>query len=335
MDCELEDKIFDVSTDNFDALAIEIFQYQYDHNHIYRQYCQLVGADRSSIRTPANIPFLPIHFFKTHPIRSGDFEPELIFESSGTTGSTPSRHFVGKAEMYRSSFFKGFSAVYGDPADYCILGLLPSYLERNNSSLVYMTKELIDRSVYNESGFYLEGREKLAGILQRNHHSGIKTVLIGVTFALLDFAQSFPLDASSAIIMETGGMKGRRHELTREEVHSILREAFQVRSIHSEYGMTELLSQAYAVAEGRFLSPPWMRVLIREEDDALTVFSDPLPGKSSAGGAINIIDLANLYSCSFIATDDLGKLYDDRSFEVLGRIDTSDIRGCALMVADT
>jgi hypothetical protein len=288
-----------------------------------------------NVASLADIPHLPIGFFKTHRVQATDFKPSLIFESSGTTGSVNSRHYIKSPELYRQSFTKAFETVYGPSDEWVILGLLPSYLERNNSSLVYMVAELIRRSNRVESGFYLNEYERLFGLLQQLERRGQKSLLIGVTFALLDFAEYFSLQRTVSplrftTIMETGGMKGRRMEMVRPALHEQLCASFGTATIHSEYGMTELLSQAYSRGAGIFNPPPWMRVCLREEDDPFAIKLLPT-GTNSTNGVINIIDLANIYSCSFIATDDAGKLYGDGSFEVLGRVDNSDIRGCSLM----
>ena len=329
MNCELHDKIFSLQPAGFDDLALEIYRCQYAHNEIYRLFNDALHIDPSTIHNVASIPFLPIHFFKTHEVVSGCFEPELVFESSGTTQTGNSRHLVRRAVVYRQSFLKGFSKFYGPPAEWCIIGLLPSYLERKNSSLVLMVNDLIQASGHAESGFYLYEHKKLAEVLKRNEQRQQKTLLIGVTFALLDFAEKHRMPLRHTVVMETGGMKGRRKEITREEVHDHLKKAWKLPAIHSEYGMTELLSQAYSSGDGLFGCPPWMRVVVRDEDDPLSLkvsqFSKP------ANGLINVIDLANIDSCSFIATDDIGMLYPDGSFEVLGRRDSSDVRGCGLM----
>jgi hypothetical protein len=329
MNCELHDKIFHTGTGDFEEMALDVFKCQYRDNTLYRSFADALHIDPSRVNSVASIPFLPIGFFKTHEVTRGRFEPELVFESSGTTQTGNSRHFVRKASTYRDSFLKGFSVFYGPPSEWCIIGLLPSYLERKNSSLVLMVNDLVAESGHKESGFYLYEYEKLAEVLAKNERDQQKTLLIGVTFALLDFAGHFKKPLRHTIVMETGGMKGRRKEITREEVHAMLKKAWRLSSVHSEYGMTELLSQAYSPGEGLFACPPWMRVVIRDEDDPLAIkfpqFSRP------ASGLINVIDLANIDSCSFIATDDIGKLYGDNSFEVLGRMDSSDVRGCSLM----
>jgi hypothetical protein len=346
MSCEWHDKIFSVSDDNFPQLALEIFRFQYATNPVYYSYINALGIKPAGIDALENIPFLPVSFFKTDEIKSGKFNAETIFESSGTAKTINSRHYVKDILLYVESFTRGFQNVYGKINEWCILGLLPSYLERGNSSLVFMVENLVEKTGHPQSGFYLNDLEKLKETLSVLEKAEQKTLLIGVTYALLDFAERFPKQLHHTTIMETGGMKGRREELTRMEVHEQLKKAFGKKEIHSEYGMTEMLSQAYAVKEGRFQCPPWMRVMVRDEEDPLTVVSRKSivdSQKSIAGshkltthhspltGAINIIDLANVYSCSFMATDDVGKLYPDNRFEVLGRMDGSDLRGCSLL----
>ena len=274
------------------------------------------------------IPFMPVEFFKSHRIIREGMKAEVIFESSGTTLSTPSQHHVADAALYRESFTRGFRKFYGAPEDLCILALLPSYLERRGSSLVYMMDQLISMSKHPQSGFYLDNLEELSFILQKRKLDGHPTLLLGVSFALLDLAEAYPLELPKNItIMETGGMKGRRKEMVRSELHQALQVAFGFNKIHSEYGMTELLSQAYSYGDGVFRCPPWMDMLVRDPNDPLSLLDDGSPG------GINIIDLANLYSCSFIATSDLGRHYGDGTFEILGRFDHSDIRGCNLLVS--
>jgi hypothetical protein len=272
------------------------------------------------------IPFLPISFFKTHKIIENQAFADVIFSSSGTTGIDNSQHFVQNVKLYEESYLKGFEQYYGDINDYCILALLPNYLERQGSSLIYMVEDLIKKSNHPESGFYLYEHGQLEEKLNRLKANKQKTILIGVTYALLDFVENFPINFPELVVMETGGMKGRRKEMIREELHQTLCEGFGVSEIHSEYGMTELLSQAYSKGNGIFETLPWMKVLIRDTNDPLTFLSN---GKT---GGINVIDLANINSCSFIATQDLGKIHTDNTFEVLGRFDNSDIRGCNLMV---
>lgn len=318
-------KIFEVTKKNFDALALEIFQYQLKNNAIYSDYAKALGLKVENINSIEKIPFLPIRFFKSHHVQTTYFTPQLIFESSGTTGAVNSRHFIKDLSVYEESFRKGFELSYGHAADWCIVGLLPSYLERQHSSLVYMMNSLIIQSGHSQSGFYLNEWDKLHMLLCDLEKKKQKTLLVGVTFALLDFAEKFSMNLKHTVIMETGGMKGRRIEMIRPEVHKILKDAFQVPFIHSEYGMTELLSQAYSKGEGVFNCPPWMKLLVRDDEDPLTV-------NLAGTGAVNVIDLANVHSCSFIATDDAGRVFGDESFEILGRMDGSDLRGCGLMV---
>jgi hypothetical protein len=296
---------------------------------VYKEYLQLLGIDPSGIHQLTDIPFLPIRFFKSHTVVTDEFVPDLLFESSGTTGMQTSRHFVRDAALYRKSFLTAFQQCYGRPEDLCIIGLLPSYLERQHSSLVYMVDELVRLSGHSQSGFYLYEHDRLHEVLMQLEASGQKTLLMGVTFGLLDFAELFSMNLQHTIIMETGGMKGRRAEWTRAEVHNFLQEKLGVPTIHSEYGMTELLSQGYSLGNGVFYPSSTMRILIREDEDPFQV---SVPSETPISGIINVIDLANIWSCSFIATDDAGKLYKDGSFEVLGRVDNSDIRGCSLMV---
>ena len=333
--------IFNVSAESFAATALNVFRFQYEYNGIYNQFCNIIKKLPEQVNSVEQIPFLPIQFFKSKQIKTGSFDEALCFESSGTTGSVNSRHFVKDASVYEKSFLKGFEMQYGPVNEWCIIGLLPSYLERGNSSLVYMADKLVKLSGHAGSGFYLYEHDKLKTQLQANEKAGIKTLLIGVTYALLDFAEANPMQLHHTTVMETGGMKGRREELSRGQVHEILCRQFGLQQIHSEYGMTELLSQAYSKADGIFecskgkgifTCPPWMKVLVRNEDDPFEIRSAPDKGKAFAGGAINIIDLANVYSCSFIATDDAGKVYANNSFEITGRLDNSDIRGCGLMI---
>lgn len=322
-------KIFDLAPSSFDAAALEIFHYQYTNNPLYRDYVDALKVRPRDVTVPGRIPFLPIRFFKTHLVKTGDFLPALTFESSGTTTTVNSRHLVKDAEWYRQSFTRCFELFYGPARDYCVIGLLPSYLERGQSSLVYMVNSLIEQSGHPDSGFYLESGDQLEKLLRQLEDSQQKTLLIGVTFALLDFAERSTIPLDHTIIMETGGMKGRRKEMIRQELHERLRQSFGSASIHSEYGMTELLSQAYSRGEGRFHCPPWMKIMLRDDADPLSVWG---AGKKNGGaGVINVIDLANIHSCAFIATDDAGRLYSDGSFEVLGRVDNSDLRGCSLL----
>jgi hypothetical protein len=326
MDCESVSKIFSIQNgEDFNMEANRVFLFQFEHNPVYRQWCSLLGVDGLNELAIHQKPFLPISFFKTHRIASTLFEAATIFESSGTTQTINSKHFVKDIELYRTSFVKAFELFYGDIKDWCIIGLLPSYLERKGSSLIMMVDEMIKISGHEKSGFYLNEHEKLASTLLELERHEQKTLLIGVTFGLLDFAEQHKLQLNHTTIMETGGMKGRRKEMTRQEVHDMLKKSFSVENIHSEYGMTELLSQAYSKGNGRFACPPWVKILVRDEEDPLLV-------KEHGKGILNIIDLANAYSCSFIATDDVGIVHPDGSFEVQGRLDSSDIRGCSLLV---
>ena len=325
---DINDFIFS-SKLSFEEKAIQTFHFQYRHNQVYQRFVEGLNCQPSSIKQVEQIPFLPIAFFKTHTVTSTEFSPEVVFTSSGTTNTINSKHFVRDASIYECSFNKAFQLFYGPVADYCVLGLLPSYLERQGSSLVYMIEKMMGMSRHPLNGFHLYDHEVLSKKLLQLEREKQKTILIGATFALLDFAENFPLPLKQTIVMETGGMKGRGKELIRGEVHALLQNAFGLTKIHSEYGMTELLSQAYAKKNGIFQTPPWMKIFIREEDDPLSVTSCPI--NNNIIGAINIIDLANIYSCSFIATDDIGKLYSDNRFEVLGRLDSSDIRGCSLL----
>ena len=318
-------KIHDRKT--FRAAALEVFHFQARQCPVYRDYLAALKVDPGRINEMEEIPFLPIEFFKSHTVIAEGRKAELVFESSGTGGSDPSKHHVADAGLYRESFLRTFYANYGSPEELCILALLPSYLERETSSLVYMMDHLIRWSKHPESGFYLDQLEELSALLEKRNNDGRPTLLVGVSFALLDLAEKHSMPLWNNIrVMETGGMKGRRKEMVRSELHQQLKEAFDLDRVHSEYGMTELLSQAYSEGEGIFQSPPWMQVLVRDPNDPLTLLP---PGRS---GGINIIDLANVYSCSFVATGDLGKADEDGSFEVLGRYDHSDIRGCNLLV---
>ena len=320
-------KIFKIESDaEFERLALELFHFQAAENDVYRQYLDLLGVKRQQISSLQQIPFLPISFFKSHKVITGSFDPQKVFSSSGTTGQQTSKHYVGDLALYEKSCRLGFERIYGSVEDYCVLALLPSYLERSGSSLIHMAEKMIEASKDPESSFYLHDLEKLYAVLQDKNKSGKKTLLLGVSFALLDFAETYSLPESDLIVMETGGMKGRRKEMIREELHALLCQGLGVKSIHSEYGMTELMSQAYSRGSGKFTTPPWMKVLVRETDDPFTAAK---PGKT---GGINVIDLANVDSCAFIETQDLGRIYADASFEVMGRFDNADIRGCNLMV---
>ncbi len=310
----------------FNDLAVEIFRYQYENNAVYRQFVSHLNCRPQQVNSLEQIPFMPIGFFKEHRIYCGPAVPEHYFESSATTGSITSKHYYAQPGVYLKSLFGGFRHFYGNPEDYCILALLPSYLERGGSSLVFMVQQLIEASGHPGSGFYLHNHDELADKLSQLEAAGQKSLLIGVSFALLDLIEKHPFNLKHTTVMETGGMKGRRRELVREELHEQLRRGFGVNTIHSEYGMTELFSQAYSKGEGRFETPPWMQVMIRDVNDPLS-----LTGHGKTGG-INVTDLANIHTCSFIATQDLGRTTADGTFEVLGRFDHSDVRGCNLMV---
>jgi phenylacetate-coenzyme A ligase PaaK-like adenylate-forming protein len=325
---KFKNELFDErSGKTFQDLAIKIFRFQAENNSVYKEYLWYLGRKPGSIKNIFDIPFLPISFFRTHKIITGKVEPQIIFKSSGTTGIVSSYHYVSDIQIYEKSFLMGFNKFYGNPSDYCILALLPSYLEREGSSLIYMMERLIKGSDYRESGFYLKNIENLIATVSHLKKKKKKTLLIGVSFALLDLAEKYYPDLSGLIVMETGGMKGTRKEMVREDLHDKLCKAFNINVVHSEYGMTEMLSQAYSQGNGLFYCPPWMKVILRDPNDPLTNFNEAL-----TTGGINIIDLANINSCCFIATNDIGRLHNDCGFEVLGRFDNSDIRGCNLMV---
>lgn len=324
----LENQIFKIKTEQeFNDLALNIFNYQFQKNLVYHQFCSHLNVRANQINSISQIPFLPIEFFKTHTIKSSEFVEEQVFLSSGTTGQNQSKHFVKDLTLYETSYHNTFHQFYGNVEDYCILALLPSYIEREGSSLIYMVSDLITKSNHPESGFFLENRSKMIEILQKMTKSGQKTLLIGVSFALLDLAEEYQIDLSNVIVMETGGMKGRREEITRKELHNTLCKSFNTNMIHSEYGMTELLSQAYSKGNGIFKTPPRMKILIRDINDPFSTLE-----KAKTGG-INVIDLTNIDSCSFIATQDLGKKHSGNEFEVLGRFDNSDLRGCNLLIS--
>ena len=323
----MQNNIFNIQTqEEFKQVALNVFKHQFKNNKVYRSFCDLLYIHPSSVTKVEEIPFLPIQFFKSRKILSSLEEVQETFTSSGTTGSITSKHFVTDINLYKESYLKGFSHFYGNIEDYVVLALLPNYLEREGSSLVFMVDDLIQKSKNSESGFYLNNIEELAKKLTELDKKGQKVLLIGVSFALLDLIETAQFNLKNSIIMETGGMKGRRKELVREELHQILQNGFGVSEIHSEYGMTELLSQGYSDGNGVFKTPPWMKILTRDTEDALTIQQI---GKT---GGINVIDLANYNSCSFIATQDLGKVLKNGTFEIIGRFDNSDIRGCNLMV---
>jgi phenylacetate-coenzyme A ligase PaaK-like adenylate-forming protein len=355
MNNDLRQRIFRIrGADQFNSIALEIFRYQSVSNPVYHAYITALGIESASIKSPQEIPFLPVSFFKEHKIitelpqtvfergrrstSAGRQEkdlmpgtahrpPHAVFESSGTTGSATSRHYVSDLSIYEMSFQTGFRYFYGEPSDYFFATLLPSYEERSNSSLIYMMNNFIRSSKYSDSGFFNNDPVMLVRTLENARRSGKKCIFLGVSFALLDLAEKFSPDLAGITVIETGGMKGRRKEITRQELHTALKTGFNVETIHSEYGMTELLSQAWSKGEGLFFSPPWMKIFIRDPLDPLTLFEEP--GRS---GGINIIDLANINSCSFLSVGDIGKLHDDGGFEVLGRLDNSEVRGCNLLM---
>jgi phenylacetate-coenzyme A ligase PaaK-like adenylate-forming protein len=324
---EFSDRVFTITdSKSFESVAFDLFRYQSEACPIYKDYLAALKIAPATIDSLEKIPFLPIDFFKKHDVISGSLVPEVIFTSSGTTGQTPSRHAVHDASIYIRSFTEGFRYFYGNEDDYVILALLPSYLERSGSSLIYMCEHLIAKNPHPESGFYLYNHADLLATLKQCAAQDKKTLLIGVTFGLLDFAETLEEQFPDLIIMETGGMKGRREEWIRPQVHAFLTQHLGAAPIHSEYGMTELLSQAYSKGDGLFSCPPWMKILRREVTDPLTSYT------TSGSGALNVIDLANIDSCAFIATQDLCKVHDQGVFEVLGRYDHAEVRGCNLMV---
>jgi len=323
----MKDLIFDIQTEEqFEEISLKTFKHQFENNKIYRSFCDLLYVHPSDVTEIKKIPFLPIQFFKTHRVVSSFKEAQETFLSSGTTGNFTSKHFVTDLSLYQESYQKGFEHFYGNINEYIVLALLPNYLEREGSSLVYMINDLISKTKSLESGFYLNNLTELAKKLIYLDKKGQKTLLIGVSFALLDLIEKQQFQLKNTLVMETGGMKGNRKEIIREELHKLLCEGFNIDKIHSEYGMTELLSQGYSKGKGIFNCPPWMKILTRDTEDALTVQT------TEKTGGINVIDLANYNSCSFIATQDLGKVHNDGRFEILGRFDNSDIRGCNLMI---
>ncbi len=327
MDPIFFNRLFSIRSESvFNELAIEIFRFQATENEIYSQFVKALKIDAESLSDVRRIPFMPVEFFKSHSVMSGGYNPEIVFSSSGTTGMVQSRHPVKEVRIYEESFRKGFEFFYGDISQYTILALLPSYLEREGSSLIYMVDDLIKKSNRPLSGYFLHNHSDLYEAICTLQAKKEKVILIGVTYALLDFIEKYSVNFPELIVMETGGMKGKRKEMIRAELHQTLCEGFGVRTIHSEYGMTELLSQAYSAGDGIFQCPPWMKIGVRDMNDPLTIL------EYERTGGINITDLANIYSCSFIATQDLGKVYHNGDFEVLGRFDNSDIRGCNLLV---
>lgn len=322
-----EEQIFAVKgTEDFESLALAMYRFHYENNPVYQAFSKSLKRDPGNVNSLERIPFLPVEFFKEHRIYAATGDPEIVFTSTGTAGMGTSHHYVASINLYIESFSRSFRLFYGEPSQYCILGLLPSYLERTGSSLVYMVDQLIQLSRHPDSGFFLYNQQELFEILKELEQKNQPALLLGVTFALIDFAEQYPIKLRNTIVMETGGMKGRRKELIRNEVHEILCRQFSLETVHSEYGMTELLSQAYSRGRGVFSTPPWMRIFIRDPYDPLHLLE---PGKT---GGLNIIDLANFWSCPFIATGDLGLLHPDGSFEVFGRMDQAEIRGCSLMV---
>ena len=323
----MQNAVFNIQNQSdFKTCALQVFRHQFKNNAIYRSFCDLLYIHSSDVKEIEEIPFLPIQFFKSHAVLSSTQAVKETFTSSGTTGSSVSKHMVTDLSWYTKSYTKSFEYFYGPIEEYTVLGLLPNYLERDGSSLIYMVDDFIKKSNKPASGFYLNNLTELSKTLIALDKKGEKVLLIGVTFALLDLIERQQFKLQNTIIMETGGMKGRRKEIIRNELHEILCAGFGVSKIHSEYGMTELLSQGYSSGDGVFDCPPWMKILARDTEDALTMV-----GTNKTGG-LNVIDLANYNSCSFIATQDLGKVDNNGRFEVLGRFDHSDIRGCNLMV---
>lgn len=318
---------FEIKTEeDFNQHCLDTYQFQSQHCKVYRDYIRLLGKNKTSIRHFSDIPFMPIEFFKTQQVIADGMNAEVTFSSSGTTGMVTSKHLVADVDVYKQTFRRIFADFYGPLSDIAVLALLPSYLERNGSSLIYMVDDLMKQSKQPESNYFLYNHQELYDTLILLKNKGTKTILFGVTYALLDFIENYAFEFPELIIMETGGMKGKRKEMVKQEIHQLLEKAFAVNGIHSEYGMTELLSQGYSAGKGIFRLPKWMKILIRDTNDPLSLIP---PHKT---GGINVIDLANRYSCSFIATQDLGKVYQDGSFEILGRFDQSDIRGCNLLV---
>lgn len=321
-------QIFSISNEQeFNEVALSIFQHQAENCDIYSKYISHLRVNPIDIKNYLAIPFLPISFFKSHAVTSSNKPVEITFSSSGTTGQITSKHLVQDLSIYQDSYNKAFELFYGKADDYCILALLPSYLERDGSSLIYMVDDLLKQSTHQQSGYFLHNHEELFQTLQQLKSAGQKTLLIGVTYALLDFTEKYQIDFPELVVMETGGMKGKRKEMVRAELHQLLCSSFGVRFIHSEYGMTELLSQGYSNGSGIFECPPWMKILLRDTSDPLSILST-----TYTTGGINVIDLANINSCSFIATQDLGKLHGQNKFEIMGRFDNADIRGCNLLV---
>lgn len=325
----LENKICDLSPHELPDVALEVFRFQYENNIVYKRYCEYLRITPNDVNTYLQIPFLPVSLFKNNEVKTTNFTAEIIFESSGTTGMISSQHHVKKPELYKNGLLKTFQQFYGAPSDFSFLGLLPSYLEKGNSSLVYMVNELMQQTKH-PSDFYLHNFDQLHKQLLENEARKQKTLLIGVTYALMDFADKYKMQLEHTIVMETGGMKGRKKELTRTEIHQHLIEKLGVQKVHSEYGMTELLSQAYSHGDGIFACPPAMKILARNEEDPFEIY----PPNTLQKGVANIIDLYNLYSCAFIAVDDLVTVYADETFTVSGRLDLAELRGCSLLSLD-
>lgn len=326
----IKQEIFKInSTERFNELCMEVFHHQAINNPIYSQYLELIDKKAADISAPHMIPFLPIRFFKTKKIVSAEAPAQIIFTSSATSGMEPSRHYVLEKSVYENSFIKGFEIFYGNPEEYTILALLPSYLEREGSSLVYMADKLIKLSKKPHSGFYLYNHAELANILSQLKADKEKTILLGVSFALLDFVANYHLNFPQLTVVETGGMKGRGQELTRDVLHNTLEKGFGVKEIHSEYGMAELLSQAYSTEDGIFNTPPWMKIIIRNLYNPFHYF---IGEEESPLGGVNIIDLANINSCSFLETQDIGRIFANGSFTIEGRIKESELRGCNMLL---
>ncbi len=328
---ELLKSVLCTTESNFENNALAVYQFQYLHNPIYKAFCNFLKGTPNKVGQLTDIPFLPIQFYKNKQVKCTQFNEALIFESSGTTGTINSKHYVKSLALYEASFTKTFTQFYGAASNYCIIGLLPSYLEKGASSLVYMVNTLIKLSGNQYSGFYLYNFEELKNVLLSNEQNKQPTLLFGVTYALLDFAEAYPLQLKYCTVIETGGMKGRKQELSRQKVHTLLKNNLGITTVHSEYGMTELLSQAYSYGNGIYNCPPYMRIFLRHEDEPLTI-KCIAPKTEKISGVVNIIDLANLHSCAFIATDDVGILYANNSFEITGRLQNSDARGCGLML---
>ena len=322
----MQDKIFDIkNNEQFEKTALEMFNYQINHNPIYRSYAKYILKKGSPVSI-YEIPFLPISFFKNEQIICKSRAVQKVFLSSGTKGQK-SKHLISDITIYEKSYLQTFNLFYGDIKKYCVLSLLPNYRKNDSSSLIYMIDDLIEKSEHKSSGYYLDNYEKLTYMLSELEKKNEKAILFGVSHALLDLAEKFPQKLNNTIIIETGGTKGSMKEIIKQELHEKLKKAFSLIEVHSEYGMTELLSQSYSKGNGIFKSPPWKKILIRDINDPLSII-----GNNKTGG-INIIDLANIYSCPFIATQDLGKAFENQTFSILGRYDNADVRGCNLLIS--